>query len=388
MKCQICQRDHNTLRELFCHITLKHKDITKEQYYNEYIPKTKCKLEGCDKIIDYFGATKCNGYCKHGHYQKSLKLDKTKKQYLCQICKETSFDILGMLSKHLTEKHPEVNDEKYYNDYLKTPDSANGTCLWCGKKLEFKNIAFGYYKFCYNTDCNVNYYNKQGRAIESGDAISKSLIENQNMPNQIGFWTKQGYTEYQARGFVKERQTTNSVEAIQARENCSLEEARAIRQQITDKWMHTLSLKTPEEKNEMIRLRVENAFKSLKLNSNTIYFISKKEKELGELLNIKDDQLLLMNEDGECYVYDLTLNNKIIEFNGDYWHANPIKYTSDQVISYPKGIKRTAQEVWDKDKRKIEFAKSKGYEVLTVWENDFDKSKEQIVQKCLDFLTT
>ena len=59
----------------------------------------------------------------------------------------------------------------------------------------------------------------------------------------------------------------------------------------------------------------------------------------------------------KIYLYDFKWKNKIIEFNGDLYHANPNKYIeSDTPLSKIKSIKNkniTAKEIWDFDSVKI-----------------------------------
>lgn len=84
--------------------------------------------------------------------------------------------------------------------------------------------------------------------------------------------------------------------------------------------------------------------------------------------------------------YDLTCESmmKIIEFNGDYWHANPKKYGVNETISMKNG--RTAQEIWEADAKKIKLAEDAGYEVKVVWESDFKKNPKRVVEECLVWL--
>ncbi len=73
---------------------------------------------------------------------------------------------------------------------------------------------------------------------------------------------------------------------------------------------------------------------------------------------------------GSYVVDEVSYSRKIIvEINGDYWHANPIKYSQNDIISYPKGL-LSAQEVWNKDAKKIDFLQLQGFNVLVIWEND------------------
>lgn len=66
-----------------------------------------------------------------------------------------------------------------------------------------------------------------------------------------------------------------------------------------------------------------------------------------------------------------------IEYNGDYWHANPKIYQSDSLISYPSK-KRYASDVWAKDEYKNNEFKKQDIHIFYVWENDvyLDLEKE------------
>jgi G:T-mismatch repair DNA endonuclease (very short patch repair protein) len=62
--------------------------------------------------------------------------------------------------------------------------------------------------------------------------------------------------------------------------------------------------------------------------------------------------------------------NLIIEFNGDYWHCNPKKYNADY-YNQVKG--KTAKELWEYDKNKIDLIRSYGYNLEVVWESDLNE---------------
>ena len=65
-----------------------------------------------------------------------------------------------------------------------------------------------------------------------------------------------------------------------------------------------------------------------------------------------------------------------MEVNGDFFHANPIKYKADDIIPLPR-IKKTAQELWDKDERKKKIAEKFGYQVVYIWENEINKCYDE-----------
>lgn len=85
------------------------------------------------------------------------------------------------------------------------------------------------------------------------------------------------------------------------------------------------------------------------------------------------------------YSYDILIGNKIIEINGDYWHGNPKIYKPSDLI-----LKNTAGEClvsdkWKFDKVKIDFAISKGHEILIIWEYDIKNNYEHVKQQILNY---
>ena len=83
------------------------------------------------------------------------------------------------------------------------------------------------------------------------------------------------------------------------------------------------------------------------------------------------------------YLYDLQYKNKIIEYYGDYWHCNPLKYDLEYYHAYKK---KTITEVWKFDFDKVNFAISQGYSVLIIWETDYKKNYTNTINKCMEFL--
>jgi G:T-mismatch repair DNA endonuclease (very short patch repair protein) len=63
---------------------------------------------------------------------------------------------------------------------------------------------------------------------------------------------------------------------------------------------------------------------------------------------------------------------KIIEYFGDYWHCNPIKYNHSY---YHTQLHKTAEEVWKQDNDRIQNFKNMGYDVQIVWEFEIKTQK-------------
>ena len=126
-------------------------------------------------------------------------------------------------------------------------------------------------------------------------------------------------------------------------------------------------------------------------------FINKKKKYYSkisqELFNIIDNKHCYFGENefglrdnDKYYFYDFvnTKNKKVIEFNGDDFHANPKKYNSTDIPL--QFINKTSEEIWAHDKNKLNRIIKEGYDVLIIWESDYKSNKDKSINKCINFL--
>ena len=99
-----------------------------------------------------------------------------------------------------------------------------------------------------------------------------------------------------------------------------------------------------------------------------------------------EEVINLFFEDGTCRTCrpDYKLNTKIIEFNGDFWHANPLYYKSGEFI-YTNG-KHLVDEIWNADKIRKDALERLGYMVMVVWEHDYYSNPDKVVDECVAFL--
>lgn len=193
----------------------------------------------------------------------------------------------------------------------------------------------------------------------------------------VEYYIARGYLEEEAKKLVSEGQKYFSKDLCI--KNYGEENGLKIWQDRQTRWQSTLNAKSEKEK-----LRI-NKLKLFKGGS-----ISKGELQLfDELVKHGIDcrkQHAILKNSTQYYVYDIIYKNKIIEYNGDYWHASPKKYKETDIIKFPnKSI--PVNEIWIKDKEKIKFAESQGYKVLVVWESNFRLNKEKVIKECIQFLT-
>jgi len=98
--------------------------------------------------------------------------------------------------------------------------------------------------------------------------------------------------------------------------------------------------------------------------------IEKTVHKILDKLNIKYEK----HVDLYGYNYDILINNEIIiEVNGDFWHANPLKYKADDIIIG----ELKASDLWEKDERKRHVAKNNHKKYHTIWESDIINSSEK-----------
>lgn len=88
---------------------------------------------------------------------------------------------------------------------------------------------------------------------------------------------------------------------------------------------------------------------------------------------------------GRNFDFVILDKNKIIEFNGDKFHANPTIYSPDDTPNpFIKTLK--SSQIWADDLDKISNVERLGYEVLVIWESEYKNNKDRVIQRCKDFL--
>lgn len=136
---------------------------------------------------------------------------------------------------------------------------------------------------------------------------------------------------------------------------------------------------TTEEATEIIISRQKNFFTS-NLEKE---FIALLEANIGKLDHTSNYKPFgKWSPDLNSYVvYDIKHNNLVIEFNGDYWHANPKIYNKDAVIRGKKVV-----DIWHKDMLKLKTATDSGFQTYVVWELEFKTNKEDTIKEVVKWI--
>lgn len=119
-------------------------------------------------------------------------------------------------------------------------------------------------------------------------------------------------------------------------------------------------------------------------NSSRLVSTSKKEIEMYTFIKECIHEDVKPNVPIDNFIVDVLAPNKIVEFYGDYWHANPVKYKDGDVLNFGDGD-IFAKDIWKKDYERECYLKSIGYSILIIWENDWDKNKQKCVEELIKF---
>ena len=94
---------------------------------------------------------------------------------------------------------------------------------------------------------------------------------------------------------------------------------------------------------------------------------------------LENDRTVIKPKELDIYLPELHL---AIEYNGDYWHANPKYYSENHIIG-----EVSAKEVWKEDRQKINRCIKAGIELLIIWKDDWTNKQDVVKQELADIIT-
>jgi hypothetical protein len=225
--------------------------------------------------------------------------------------------------------------------------------------------------------------NKGFDMVESKKLVSENQkyaskhvdYEKRLLPSNIEYWLNRGFNLEESKLKVSESQRTFSKEIC------------------IQKWGVVEGLKRFNDRQNKWQ-------RTLNENGNIKGGYSKISQELfDEISNIIKGNFKYATNGGEFsirfnnhnYYYDFTDIDryKIIEYNGDQYHANPRIYNDDE-FPHPYRNKKgeDSNNIWQKDMFKEELAREKCFKYLIIWDSDYKKNKQEIVEKCINFILT
>lgn len=349
--CKNCSKSINDLHHIakFCSVTCR-KEYEFDQKY------LKLEQNGIENI-DYIKCKWCNQNAfKIKDHIRSRHTDKTIDDYKLEF----------PTALLLTEKHTKMlieNGKKILNSN-KNPNHKSNTTIEQRKACSPFSIEF--YKRKYP---HLNLDEQQAML----NACVKKTTDGRIANTTIQYWLNKGFSQEESEKKLKDRQTTFTLEKL-IKKHGEVEGTK-IWQDRQNKWKDKVFNKDRHISKGTSKISesfFDNLIKELKLDESEILF-KNNEKFIGDI------------ELNRVFKYDFTIKStkKMIEFNGDFWHCNPSKFKPDY---YHKVKKMTAEQLWKFDKHKIDLAKSYGYDVLIIWEDEWLKNPQETINKCKQFL--
>lgn len=232
-----------------------------------------------------------------------------------------------------------------------------------------------------------NYKGYDGLSIEEkeeaisqfANKVAKIRDINGNTTTKLEYYLNRGMSTEEAKQALKARQTTFSKE--QCIKKYGEKQGLEVFNRRQEKWQNTLNSKPIEEIERINKAKAASSryLKSYSKISQKMFFsifeiIKNKYKEIFFATiknNNENNEYEVILEDGyhryflDFYVKD---NNKVIEFDGDYWH----------------GEKRGNQK---RDKQREDNLRKLGFvNILRIKERDYKSNPDEVVKKCIDFI--
>lgn len=335
-----------------------------------YINAKYCSKD-CQRLYNYKSNEKKSVDASHLRYPD----DCDPNSYIeCKICGYRTTDLAQHPSVHgLSQKEYKFkygNQIKCKNIIDKMSSEANPWTKHGGKYSPFSK--------------SFTAYNNKDNTEEIIEELKAKCVEikkeNNSNPLTLSYYIAKGFTELEAKELLRNRQTTFTLDKLIEKHGQEVGFERWKERQI--KWLATLNSKSDEEKLEINKKKLyKNGMKS-KSETNLFNMLL----EVTGLNLISQFELPRKDKPESLYVYDIVYNNKIIEFNGDFWHANPNSFMFNDIVKHPR-VSKIAEDIWESDKKKCDYANELGYEVLIIWETDFKNRKNEVIAKCTNFLT-
>jgi len=272
----------------------------------------------------------------------------------CLIC-EKKFDNQRGLGCHVRRQH-KMSTHEYRLEF-----NLHRRCLTCNKIIGFKNKGNYCDKHRDRTGKNNPFY---------GKTHDREMIERtKNKLSKISktLWEDPKYRE-------KIKQTTTGLKRT---DKFKKEQSQRVK-----KWYED----NPNQR-EIRSYHMKKTWADGKIepNINSINE-SKGERDLLALCkkmfpndNVRKTTLKI---GGRWFYPDTRIGkNIIIEYYGDYWHANPQKYKQNEIIEYPGKRKISVDDIHKKDNERIQTLTEGGFDVLIIWQTDFfdiNKTEQQI----------
>ena len=357
-KCPFCKKEFesNSGRKIFCcseHQKL-YKNLLRFPNDSDYI---SCKICG-------WRANNLNSHIKHAH-------NITIKDY----CDTFNLNDIDIVSLSFRKQNSETQKRAYLNGHVQ--GFRKGDLNNPFRSENAKNGRYSPFSMNFNKYDGLSDEEKIKKINElKSKCVSKKEKNNTN-PLSVNYYTSKGFSLDEAKQKIKERQTTFSLK--KCIERYGLEKGKEIFEERQRKWQNTLNNLPQEELERIIKAKMfdgkgySNISQELfnKINEKIVNDYKEIFYATNNLEKTNNNEFLVIDpKTQKKYLLDFYIKdiNKVIEFDGDYWH----------------GEKRGNQE---RDRIREENLNRLGYtQIYRVKERDYLKNPEQTIDECIRFI--
>jgi G:T-mismatch repair DNA endonuclease (very short patch repair protein) len=328
----------------------------------------------------------CGLVCSKAH-AKQTNLERAKQPregtVKCLVCGGN----YNMLTQHLISRH-QLSTAEYKAKY-------GGSIVSEATSKKLSELCAGEKNAWHNHGGTLSPFSKNHKALIGKTDAEKEWVVQENMnkwvrstpsdqrPMNVEYRVKRGHTEEEAKLMVTKRQATFSLDKCIEKYGEVAGLAHWRKRQ--EKWQETINSK-PEE--EIERINQAKIWKSGSMSKISLQLFEqlnlpgsrwgkKTEANLGErMISLISSRTMV----------DYSYGNKIIEFYGDYWHANERIFTDDMKIFKRRNGYVTAKDIRERDQARAAELCAMGFRIHIVWECDFRKNPEKVIAECLAFL--
>jgi hypothetical protein len=368
--CPINNRKFESSKGLSCYVT-KTLKANHEDYYKKFINHRDINCFFCGNIGKFISISK--GYrnlCNSKECMvKSFNSHSVEGFMYRNMCSREDAEVLFNIEnkRQLEERIKTQNELRKIDKDWDRKRSRNCKEFWINKGYNEENAIVK------SKEVMCEIHEKTSKILKSNPIKYANKY-----PTKVEYYTTKGISEDDAKLEISKIQNRFSLDICI--DKYGKEEGKIVFTNRQIKWHDTLT-KNGNIKGGYSKISQVLFYDIIKSYDNTnrikqVYFWTKNKE-------------YILKNDVSIFLYDFVdLNSKkIIEYNGDQYHANPSKYScSDMPHPYHKTNKYRADKIWKRDGIKIELAKSNGFDVLVIWDSEYRKYPQQTLQKCIEFI--
>jgi ribosomal protein S16 len=330
------------------------------------------------------------------------------------LSNKMNFKFKNILTTGYWEERGHDNANEIVDNIRMSPNKIN---YWLSKgfnETDAKLKLSEHQKKCSNnidynkriTNTNINYYLGKGYSLEEskdmlserqktinlekyvekyGDEIGAELynqkvenrkkylkLDNDNNNTNINYYINKGYSLEESKNILSERQKTINLEKYVEKYGDEIG-TELYNQKVENRNSY---FGCSKKGYSFISQELFDRIKDFYADGNNLYYAT----------NNKEYSIKKSTSNG-YWLFDFTdlSNNKIIEFQGDIFHANPKIYKHDET-PHPFYLEKKSSDIWREDQNKKNDAEKQNFKIHYVWYSEYLENKEKVFEDCIKFL--